>query len=161
MTDYSKEIFKLLNEKGKNAPNMTSALKKIGNGDMQKGLNTLANYCKNSGITIGEKSGWLIGSATTLGVTLAIGSGLYLADRYKKYKAKKEIESEGEKIYEALKETIDEEENEGGEKMTREELKEQIDELMRQYADEEIDGDTYAEKMMELTTSAQNETNED
>lgn len=27
--------------------------------------------------------------------------------------------------------------------MTREELKEQIDELMRQYADEEIDGDTY------------------
>ena len=28
--------------------------------------------------------------------------------------------------------------------MTREELKEQIDELMRQYADEEIDGATYA-----------------
>ena len=28
--------------------------------------------------------------------------------------------------------------------MTREELKEQIDELMRQYADEEIDGSTYA-----------------
>lgn len=27
--------------------------------------------------------------------------------------------------------------------MTREELKEQIDELMRQYADEEIDGATY------------------
>ena len=34
--------------------------------------------------------------------------------------------------------------------MTREELKEQIDELMRQYADEEIDGATYAQKMMEL-----------
>lgn len=47
--------------------------------------------------------------------------------------------------------------NQGGEKMTREELKEQIDELMRQYADEEIDGDTYAQKMMELTTSAQND----
>lgn len=30
--------------------------------------------------------------------------------------------------------------------MTREELKEQIDELMRQYADEEIDGDTYDEE---------------
>ena len=38
--------------------------------------------------------------------------------------------------------------------MTREELKEQIDELMQQYANEEIDGDTYAQKMMELTTSA-------
>ena len=33
----------------------------------------------------------------------------------------------------------------------------QIDELMRQYADEEIDGATYAQKMMELTSSAQND----
>ena len=41
--------------------------------------------------------------------------------------------------------------------MTREELKEQIDELMRQYADEEIDRSTYAQKMMELTSSVQNE----
>ena len=41
--------------------------------------------------------------------------------------------------------------------MTREELKAQIDELMRQYADEEIDGATYAERMMELTTSARDE----
>lgn len=43
--------------------------------------------------------------------------------------------------------------------MTREELKEQIDELMQQYANEEIDGDTYALKMLELTTSAQNDNN--
>ena len=41
--------------------------------------------------------------------------------------------------------------------MTREELKEHIDELMQQYADEEIDGATYSQKMTELTTSAQNE----
>lgn len=41
--------------------------------------------------------------------------------------------------------------------MTREELKEQIDELMRQYADREIDEATYAQKMMELTLSAQND----
>lgn len=47
--------------------------------------------------------------------------------------------------------------NLGGKYMTREELKEQIDELMRQYANEEIDGNTYARKMMELTTSAQND----
>ncbi len=45
--------------------------------------------------------------------------------------------------------------------MNREELKKQIDELMRQYADEEIDGDTYAQKMMELTISAQNENNDE
>ena len=43
--------------------------------------------------------------------------------------------------------------------MTREELKEQIVELMQQYATEEIDGDTYARKMMELTTSAQSNNN--
>lgn len=41
--------------------------------------------------------------------------------------------------------------------MGREELKSQIDELMRQYADEEIDGATYSQKMMELTSSYQNE----
>lgn len=46
-------------------------------------------------------------------------------------------------------------------KMNREELKKQIDELMRQYADEEIGGDTYAQKMMELTTSTQNENNDE
>ena len=41
--------------------------------------------------------------------------------------------------------------------MTREELKAQIDESMRQYAD----GATYQQKMMELTTSAQKEINEE
>ncbi len=41
--------------------------------------------------------------------------------------------------------------------MTREELKEQVDELMRQYEAEEIDGATYAERMMELTASAHQE----
>ena len=39
----------------------------------------------------------------------------------------------------------------------RDELKAEIDELMRQYADEEIDGATYTEKMMELTTSVRDE----
>ena len=47
------------------------------------------------------------------------------------------------------------------EQMVREELKAQIDELMRQYADEEIDGATYQRKMMELTTFAQKENEED
>ena len=45
--------------------------------------------------------------------------------------------------------------------MTRAELKEQIDELMRQYADEEIDGATYKQKMMELTSSARGEIDDD
>ena len=40
-------------------------------------------------------------------------------------------------------------------RMDRAELKAQIDELMRQYDNGEIDGGTYSEKMMELTTSGQ------
>ncbi len=49
----------------------------------------------------------------------------------------------------------------GDTEMTREELKAKIDELMRQYSEEEIDGSTYAQKMMELTTSARDEVDDD
>lgn len=45
--------------------------------------------------------------------------------------------------------------------MKRDELKSQIDDLMRQYANEEIDGATYSQKMMELTTFAQNDDEDD
>lgn len=45
--------------------------------------------------------------------------------------------------------------------MTGDELKEKIDELMSQYAAEEIDGATYAQRMMELTTSVQLENDDE
>lgn len=45
--------------------------------------------------------------------------------------------------------------------MTRAELQEQIDELMRQYDNEEIDRATYSQKMMELTSSAKGNIDED
>ncbi|WP_422119338.1 hypothetical protein HXT24_05855 [Gardnerella sp. DNF00354] len=45
--------------------------------------------------------------------------------------------------------------------MNRKEIKAQVDELMRQYDNEEIDGNTYAQRMMELATSAQYEVDED
>lgn len=44
---------------------------------------------------------------------------------------------------------------EGGNNMDREELKSKVDELMQQYSNEEIDGNTYTQKMMELTSSYQ------
>lgn len=44
--------------------------------------------------------------------------------------------------------------------MTRDELKEQIDELMRQYDEEEIDRATYAQKIMELRTTVQSNKDE-
>ena len=45
--------------------------------------------------------------------------------------------------------------------MTKEELKAQIDELMRQYSDEEISGATYAENMMNLAASARDKCGDD
>lgn len=45
--------------------------------------------------------------------------------------------------------------------MTRDELKRQIDELMRQYDEGEIDGATYAQEMMGLTTSFQEDSQDD
>ena len=42
-----------------------------------------------------------------------------------------------------------------GERMDRDELKAQIDDLMRQYQEGEIDAETYSRLMIELTTSAQ------
>lgn len=115
MTDRNKDILQLVNQNGNDATIMTSALKRIGDGDMQKGLDTIARYFENTGInagiSIGERNGWVKGSATTLGITLAIGGGLYLRDRYKKYKAKKELELTGEKIYQAFKETKGQKDN--------------------------------------------------
>ncbi len=45
--------------------------------------------------------------------------------------------------------------------MDRNELQSEIDELMRQYAAEEIDASTYYKQMMELTTSFKEEHQED
>ncbi len=45
--------------------------------------------------------------------------------------------------------------------MTKDELQSQIDELMREYDVEEIDRTTYLQKMMELTSSFQNESQDD
>ncbi len=45
--------------------------------------------------------------------------------------------------------------------MSREELKNQIDELMRQYDNEEIDGATYKLKMLELAAAVQEENNDE
>ncbi len=45
--------------------------------------------------------------------------------------------------------------------MKREEVKQQIDDLMQQYSNEEIDGETYFQKMMEVTTNARDNKDED
>lgn len=45
------------------------------------------------------------------------------------------------------------------EEKERKEIKTQVEKLMKSYSDEEIDGDTYFKKMMDLTTSHQKKKN--
>lgn len=45
--------------------------------------------------------------------------------------------------------------------MKKEEVKQQIDNLMQQYSNEEIDGETYFQKMMEVTTNGRDNKDED
>lgn len=105
MRNRSEEIKQLLNKKI-NAADMTKALKEIGDGDMQKGLNILAGYFNNNGIKIGEKRGFAACLVVALGGCTVAGF-IYLLN---KCKMNKKVKVDGEKIYEALKETIIEEE---------------------------------------------------
>jgi len=123
----------------------------------------------HKGYADGKKAGGAIGATISGGiVTVLAGAALAVLDKVKTKQAKKreqellaelcakpELQATGDSDDPMIKPTIL---MEGGEnRMNRDELKSQIDELMRQYADEEIDGATYAQKMMELTTSHQNE----
>lgn len=65
--------------------------------------------------------------------------------------ALRDIRSTAASKFKRPKPTLDSRE----ERMDRQELKAQIDEFMRQYQDGEIDAETYAQLMMELTTTAQ------
>lgn len=113
MSDIKKDIKELINTSGKAAADMTHAFKNIGNGDMQRGVKRFADYlfkegC-NQGIKMGEKSGWIKGSLTTLGVVaFAIGGGLYIKNRYVAYKSKKAFEEEGKEIFNAIKSSVPE-----------------------------------------------------
>lgn len=118
MSNIPNDIKELINTTGKAAPHMTHAFKNIGNGDMQRGVKRFADYlfkegCDQGigqGFKMGEKSGWVKGSLTTLGViSLAIGGGLYIKDRYEAYKSKKALEEEGKEILDAIKSSVLEE----------------------------------------------------
>lgn len=104
MNHISKEIKRLLNQKI-NASEIARILKEIGDGDMQKGLQVLASYFEANGIKIGGKKGFVAGSVTVLG-SVTIGGVVYLVNKCKK---NKKLKADGEKIYEALKDAVTEE----------------------------------------------------
>ncbi len=86
MSEITKEITELLATADQNAPDMTHALKGIGSGDMQLGLQRIASIFymdgKVDGIIIGEMKGLQKGVAGTLTfVSVALGT-VYLWKRY-------------------------------------------------------------------------------
>ena len=44
MNNIAEEIYDLVNTTGKSAPDMTKALKNIGDGDMQQGIKKLSDF---------------------------------------------------------------------------------------------------------------------
>ena len=111
------EISDLIETTGKKAPDMTQALKNIG-GDMQTGIKRIGSYFHNEGMLegyqvgkhVGEKSGFVKGSAITLVITALVGTGVYLYDKNKAKIALKAHEAEGKEILGAIKATIPTEE---------------------------------------------------
>lgn len=91
------EITELLSESCKTASEMTHGLKKIGDGDMKRGMMTIAQYYEENGL----KKGSLMGVISTLTVV-----GL-IAGTKKVYSMNKEHKIKGEKIVKGLEQSID------------------------------------------------------
>lgn len=96
MSDMKNKITELLSESCKSAPEMTHGFKIIGDGDMKKGVLTVAEYFEEAGM----KKGSLIGVAGTLTVIGLIAGVKKLYDINKEHKAR------GEKIVKSLEQGI-------------------------------------------------------
>ena len=114
MNNIAEEIYDLVNTTGKSAPDMTKALKNIGDGDMQQGIKKLSDFFSATakeiglerGLKLGEQRGWIKGSLTTLGILSLAAGGVYIKEKYAAFKRKKALEQEGQVILAAIKETI-------------------------------------------------------
>lgn len=106
MTNTGKQIADLLMDTGKSAPDMTHAVKVLGNGSMQKGFSRIGEYFAEEassaakGLTKGRIQG---GVAGALGAAAAIGGVLYLISKKKEKAAKHE--AEGQIILQTMKES--------------------------------------------------------
>ena len=73
MDDINKQILELVNTRGKSAPQMTHALKFIGDGNMENGIEKIKTYFVSEGKKIGEMTGYVKGVVfTSLVFTVAI-----------------------------------------------------------------------------------------
>ena len=97
------QVINLLNEKGKSADTMTSALKTIGDGSMENGINKLAQFAEQ----VGEKQGLTKGLILGITGAITVGGLVQILIRYikKRIKEEKNFELEGKEIIKKL-ETI-------------------------------------------------------
>ena len=106
MTNTGKQIASLLMETGKTAPDMTHALKILGNGSMEKGFAKIGTFFEEEIAIAAAKElskGRAQGVIGTLGI-LFIGGIIYVITK-KKEKAKHEEakhEEEGQEIIKAI-----------------------------------------------------------
>lgn len=101
MSDKTKEIAELLSEACSSASDMTHGFKNIGDGDMKKGIQTVAEFFKEAGEMSGIKKGAIGGSFATLTVIGLIAGVKAIVDKNKAHKEK------GEKIIQGLQKGIE------------------------------------------------------
>lgn len=107
MTNIGKQITDLLMDTGKSAPDMTHALKDLGNGSMQKGFARIAEFFKEEIATATAKEltkGRIQGSIIGILGTVTFGSFVALAINNQKKKAAHKVE--GEEILKSMKSNI-------------------------------------------------------
>lgn len=119
------EIYELVSTTGKSAPNMTNALKSIGNGNMQDGIKAMADFFWGSGSLhgkkIGERNGWIKGSITTIIAGAAIWTGMQIKHIYEEKQFRKSLQENGDRIIKAMKDNTPTESSEIIEEVTVEE----------------------------------------
>lgn len=104
------QIYELVSTTGKSAPNMTNALKSIGNGNMQDGIKSMADFFWGSGSLygkkIGERNGWIKGSLTTIITGAVVWGGVQLKRRCEENRFRKSLQENGDRILKAMKENV-------------------------------------------------------
>ena len=101
MSNFS-EINNLLSDSCSLAPDMTHSLKIIGDGDMKKGLFTIAEYFAENGTKKGMKKGTICGVIGTAAVFIIAGQAKKMYDNIKVHQQKEE------KIVNGLRQGIEE-----------------------------------------------------
>lgn len=90
------QVINLLNEKGKSADTMTSALKTIGDGSMENGINKLVQFAEKAGERQGFTKAFVLGVAGT--ITVAGLIQILIKYIKKRIMDEKKFEVEGKEI---------------------------------------------------------------